>query len=64
MKYFLPSKVCNVAQVSSGIYDVKLNSFKNSLFYCFLFLCTIGELNKSNPDIRNIEIYSLFHKTF
>ena len=57
MKYFLPSKRCNVTQIASNFLICRTELFQNS-FLPF----TISERNKLDPDVRNVETYSLFRK--
>ena len=57
MKYFLPSKGRNVTQVASNFLICRTELFQNS-FLPF----TISEWNKLDPDVRNVETYSLCRK--
>ena len=57
MKYFLPSKSRNVVQVASNLLICRTELFQNS-FLPF----TISEWNKLDPDVRNVETYSLFRE--
>ena len=57
MKYFLPSEGRKVTQVASNLLICRTELFQNS-FLPF----TISEWNKFDPEVRNVETYSLFHK--
>ena len=57
MKCFLPSRGRSITHVASNLLVCRTELFQN-----YFLPFTISEWNKLDPDVRNVETYSLFRK--